>query len=136
MRSLYDQQLEENGFEIQFLLKKNNRDTAIKINDFYKQLNYLINDSNQVVTIQPIESDLGIIYKDEKPAQEYLRDNKTAPNQFQFSSILFQTKEALSIEQNGFYFDQTAVTINDYWEWIKMADALPYDYLPAETEGK
>ncbi len=136
MRSLYDQQLVENGFEIQFLVTKNNREEAIKIEDYYKQLKYQFNDSNQIATIQPDEINVGVIYKEEKPAQEYLKDNKTAPNQFQFSSILFPVNTTISIEQNGFYFDQSALTFNDYWEWTKMADALPYDYIPEETEGK
>jgi len=71
----------------------------------------------------------GILYKDEVPSQKYLAENSDAPKDFQFSSITFQNKEKLFIENNGFYYDQTDITFNEYWAWAKMADALPNDYV-------
>ncbi len=32
------------------------------------------------------------------------------------------------VEQNGYYYDQTDVSISGYWEWQKVADMLPFNY--------
>ena len=130
MRSLYKMELEEEGFEIQVMTKQNGKETALQVDDFYKALNYQPADSINFAKILPTQLQIGVIYKDEKPAADYLKENKDAPSKFQFSTINFQPNQTISIEQNGFYFDQNDIIISDYWEWNKMADALPYDYIP------
>ncbi len=129
MRSLYDKKLDEEAFEIQFLVKINGVDSGLHLKDIYKAMNYEITDSSKLVSIQPTQNVVGIIYKDATPSEAYIKENKGVPTAFQFSTILFQSGKSLSIEQNGFYFDQNDITINDYWEWNKMADALPYDFM-------
>lgn len=136
MRSLYDMQLAEEGFEIQFIVKIKESDTALKLKDFYGALNYEALDSISPVKILPNQLSMGIIYNKEKPAQEYLNENENEPSKFQFSTINFQSKKAISIEQNGYYFEQNDITFTGYWSWIKMADALPYDYeAPSIPQG-
>lgn len=130
MRSVYDMQLSEEGFEIQFIVKIKDNDTAIKLKDFYGALNFQATDSISPVTILPNQLSMGVIYRKEKPSEEYLKENENEPSKFQFSTLNFQPKKQISIEQNGYYFEQNDLTFTGYWSWMKMADALPYDYEP------
>ena len=129
MRSLLKKQLEADGFEIQLLSEANGKETAIAVKDYYAALNFSPGDSANPASFYPNEWKFGILYKDEVPSQKYLAENSDAPKDFQFSSITFQNKEKLFIENNGFYYDQTDITFNEYWAWAKMADALPNDYV-------
>ena len=128
MRSLYDMQLAEEGFEIQFIIKIKDNDTALKLKDFYGALNFQASDSVSPIKIMPNQLSLGVIYRNEKPSDEYLKENENEPSKFQFSTLNFQPKQEISIEQNGYYFEQNDLTFNGYWSWLKMGDALPYDY--------
>lgn len=129
MRSLLKKQLEADGFEIQLLTESNGKETAIAIKDYYGALNFLPSDSANPASFYPNQWKFGILYKDEVPSEKYLAENNEAPKTFQFSSITFQNKEKIFIENNGFYYDQNDITFNEYWAWTKMADALPYDYV-------
>jgi hypothetical protein len=129
MRSLLKKQLDAEGFEIQLLSEENGKEIAIKVKDYYAALNFSAGDSANPASFYPNQWKFGILYKDEVPSQKYLAENSDAPKDFQFSSISFQNKEKLFIENNGFYYDQNDITFNEYWAWTKMADALPYDYV-------
>ena len=130
MRSLLKKQLQADGFEIQLLTESNGKEMAIAVKDYYGALNFVPGDSVNPASFYPNQWKFGILYKDEVPAEKYLAENNDAPKTFQFSSITFQNKEKLFIENNGFYYDQNDITFNEYWAWTKMADALPYDYVP------
>jgi len=129
MRSLLKKQLESDGFEIQLLTEVNGKETAITVKDYYAALNFSAGDSINPASFYPNQWKFGILYKDEVPSEKYLAENSDAPKTFQFSSITFQNKEKIFIENNGFYYDQNDITFNEYWAWTKMADALPYDYV-------
>lgn len=130
MRSLYDMQLQEEGFEIQFIVKNKETDTAIKLKDFYRALNFEPFDSLNVIKFRPNQPSVGVIYIKAKPSEEYLKENEKEPSAFQFSTLVFQNNIPTTIEQNGYFFDQNNITTNGYWSWTKMAEALPYDYEP------
>ena len=130
MRSIYNKTLSEEGFEIQFLVNVNNSDAAIKLKDFYSALNYRKDDSTQTVEILPNQSNVGIIYSKEKPAEKFLTEHPGEPKDFEFSMLSFQSKESFIIEQNGYYYDQNDIAISAYWAWHKVADQLPYDFMP------
>lgn len=128
MRSTYNKKLKEQGFEIQFLLKNNAAETAIQLKDFYGAINYKMDDSTKLVEIHPNQPDVAILYKNEKPAVEYLTQNDELPKDFQFSFINIAALQKIFIEQNGYYYDQNDITINGYWIWEKAGDMLPYDF--------
>lgn len=132
MRSVYQQQLSENGFEIQFIVNVNDKDKAIQLKNPYGALNYKKDDSTQVVEIKPNQLNLGVIYKKEKPSEAFLASHENEPSAFQFSMLTFLPGNELYIEQNGYYFEQNDITINAYWTWEKVADLLPYDYTPPD----
>jgi hypothetical protein len=130
MRAIYDKNLREQGYEIQFVVKANDDETAVKLKDFYGALNYQKDDSTQTVTIRPNQQNVGVIYSKEKPAAGFVESNPGEPKDFQFSMLTFLPGESIRIEQNGYYYEQNDLAISAYWTWDKIADFLPYDYRP------
>ena len=128
MRSVYNKNLQEEGFEIQFIVKNNGTETAIPVMNFYGGLNYTKSDSTQLVEINPNQTDMAVLYKNEEPETAYSILNEEAPKKFELSVINIPATQSIAIEQNGFYYDQNDVTINGYWSWEKVADMLPYDF--------
>ncbi len=128
MRSVYHQTLKEEGFEIQFVAKNNDLETAVKLPDFYGALNYQKDDSTLLVDILPNQPDMAVLYSNEEPAPGYVEQNEETPRKFQLSVITIANKESIAIEQNGYYFDQNDIVITGYWTWEKMGDMVPYDY--------
>ncbi len=129
MRSIYNKTLLQEKFELQFILKNNGNEEAIKLKDFYAAINYSKDDSTQTVEILPNQPEVGILFLAANPSQNYLIENVGEPSNFQFSMLRFKPKESIIIEQNGYFFDQNDITTNGYWAWCKVAAQLPYDYV-------
>ena len=130
MRSVYNKNLANDGFEIQFLVKNNDVDQTIQLKDFYGALNYAKDDSTNTVEIKPNQPNVIIIYGKQKPEQAYLDFDPNAKKDFQASLLTFAPNESIIIEQNGYFFEQTDITTNGYWGFQKVGDMLPYDYVP------
>jgi hypothetical protein len=128
MRSMHQKKLNEEGFEIQFIVKNNDRETAIPLKNFYGAVNYSMDDSSHTAEILPRQKDVAVIYKNEPSPDLYLAANPEASSKFQLSVLSFLPNESLNIEQNGFYFEQNDITITGYWGWEKVGDMLPYDF--------
>lgn len=128
MRAVYTKSLKEQEFEIQFLVKANGKDNAIKLTDPYGAINYDKDDSTQVVEILPNQNNLAVLFSGEKPAENYLKENAGEPVGFQFSLLNFKPGESIVIEQNGYFYDQNDIAVSGYWASDKVADQLPYDY--------
>lgn len=130
MRSVFNQQLKEEGFEVQFVISVNGSDSALKLKNYYSALNYKKDDSLQTVEIRPNQNEVGVLYMNEKPAPAYFTDNEKGPVDFQFSVLSFLPHHSITIEQNGYFFEQNEITTNEYWTWERIADQVPYDYVP------
>ena len=128
MRSMYRKKLKEEGFEIQFIVKNNGKETAIPLKNFYGAVNYNMDDSSKMVDILPRQKEVAVIYKNEGSPDLYLATNTDASSKFQLSVLSFLPDESLNIEQNGFYFEQNDITITGYWAWEKVGDMLPYNF--------
>ncbi len=131
MRSIYGKTLKADGFEIQFIVSKNtDTEKAITPADQYGAINYNKDDSTQTVDFSPNQPDVAVLYKKEEPPVQYLAQNEDAPKKFELSVITINPAQSIVIEQNGYYYDQNNITINGYWTWEKVADMLPYDFIP------
>lgn len=132
MRSVYNKNLKEEDFEIQFLLDFNGADTAIHLSNYYAALNYSKNDSTLLVDIKPNQQNVIVIYGGEMPEQRYLPlDSEKFPKKYQFSVMSVAKDESITIEQNGYFYDQNDITLTTgYWTWQKVGDMLPYDFVP------
>ncbi len=126
MRSLYQKQLKKEGFEVQFLI--NNKAQAVAVKNPYVSLQFQKDDSLQLAKFIPVQANLGVIFTNEKPSAGYLKTYPNEPKDFQFSLLTFKPAETIMVEQNGYYYDQTDVSISGYWEWQKVADMLPFNY--------
>lgn len=128
MRSIYSMQLQEEGFQITFVQKEKEKDTAIPIKNYEEALRYETNDSINYVKTTPIQPFIGVLFTNEVPAEKYLKENPEEPAKFQFSVLNFPSNKSVFIEENGYYYEQNDITVSGYWSWEKMANALPYDY--------
>ncbi|RYG53673.1 MAG: carboxypeptidase-like regulatory domain-containing protein [Chitinophagaceae bacterium] len=128
MRSLYNKTLKEEGFEVQFVITTGGVDRAEKLQDYYNSLRFTLNDSTGIATINPFQPNVGVLYMKEKPLPGFNVLNEKEPSDFQFSILSIAKGEPIMIERNGFYFDQTDITISAYYTWEKVGDQLPYDY--------
>jgi hypothetical protein len=128
MRSVYNKTLTDEGFEIQFIVNNDGRDTAIHLKNFYGALNYDKDDSSSTVEIKPNQNNMAVVYKKAAPEQNYLNENDDALKKYQLSFLTFA--QPLSIESNGYYFEQNDITVTGYWSWQKIANMVPYDFVP------
>ncbi|MFZ4058362.1 MAG: carboxypeptidase-like regulatory domain-containing protein [Ferruginibacter sp.] len=130
MRSLYQKRIKEEGFEIQFVAKSKDTETAIPVLNVYGGMNYSMNDSTRWVEVIPNQTDVAVIYKKEKPEAGYDESGEITLKDYQLSFVTFPENQTIAIEQNGYYFDQNDLIITGYWSWEKVADMVPYDFVP------
>lgn len=128
MRSLYNKTLDDEGFEVQFLVKNNEEEMSIPLKNPYLALNYVKDDSSNTVEFRPNQPDMIVIYTNAKPQQAYFNFDPKAKKDFQVSTISVAKDESIIIEENGYFFEQTGITTNGYWGFTKIGDMLPYDY--------
>jgi hypothetical protein len=125
---MYRKRLNEEGFEIQFIIFDKGKDRAVLLKDFYGAVNYTRDENTSTVAILPQQQEVAVMYKNEESPASYVAENPEASPKFQLSVLSFSQGETLDIEQNGFYFDQNDITITNYWAWEKVGDMLPYDF--------
>jgi hypothetical protein len=128
MRSVYNKNITEQEFEMQFIVKVYDKDEGIKVKDIYAAINYAKDDSTQTVEILPNQPEVGILFLGAKPSINYLAENPSESKDFKLSVLSFKPMESIIIEQNGYFYDQNDVTTSGYWAWDKVAEMLPYDY--------
>ncbi|MEO7119488.1 MAG: carboxypeptidase-like regulatory domain-containing protein [Ginsengibacter sp.] len=128
MRSIFNQTLEKNGFELQFIVKNNDKEIPIPLQNLYGALNYDKDDSTNTVDVMPNQMDVAVIYKNAEPEDTYLDSDPSIKKDFQLSTLLFTAGDPITIEQNGYYYDQEDITTNGYLGFKKVGDMLPYDY--------
>ncbi len=134
MRSLYSATLEENGFEIQFIVNTNGEDYTIKLGNVYGALNYKKDDSTKTVEFYPNQSEVALIYKNAHPEKSYTDIDSTAKKNFQLSTLIFPKGEKFYIDENGYFYEQEDLVTNGYLGFKKIGDMLPYDYKPQEEQ--
>ncbi|MFT3703388.1 MAG: carboxypeptidase-like regulatory domain-containing protein [Agriterribacter sp.] len=125
MRSYRDSSLKKNGYKIELIDDKSDKTSGI--NNPYDTLYYNIVDYNKVSLFFP--GKLRVVYSNEKPDPAYLEANKLPLNTSLQISIL-DLADGITVEENGYYFDQKDVLTLGYWGWEKMGAFLPYDYYP------
>ena len=130
MRSLFNRSLDKDEFELQFIIKSNEQETPVSLQNLYGSLNYDKDDSTNTVEFRPNQNEVAVIYKNGKPEQTYLNTDASIKKDFQLSTLQFTPGESIIIEQNGYYYDQTDIITNGYLGFKKIGDMLPYDYIP------
>lgn len=127
MRCYYDSTLKENGYKLEKIDPGTNKSKLI--NNPYDSLFFQITESKDVDLVY--SGKLRVIYMEEQPEKNYLLTNKLSPNTtIQISLLDFA--EFITIEENGYFYDQKDLLALGYWSWEKLADFLPYNYEPVE----
>lgn len=127
MRAYYDSSLAEEGFEMEIKDTIPGSAKFIPVTNPYDTTLYTILDSANVEISLPDE--VKVIYKNARADDSFLefyKYPKGTPNQT--SAMLI--KDYFIIQENGFFYPQTAVINAGYWTWKKLADMLPYNYYP------
>lgn len=127
MRAYYDSSLAEEGFEMEIKDTIPGSAKFIPVTNPYDTTLYTILDSANIEISLPDE--VKVIYKNARADDSFLefyKYPKGTPNQT--SAMLI--KDYFIIQENGFFYPQTAVINAGYWTWKKLADMLPYNYYP------
>ncbi|CAN5280723.1 hypothetical protein BH09BAC2_BH09BAC2_02590 [soil metagenome] len=130
MRSLFDKNLTAEGFEVQFVLRQGNHQIASPVANIYGALNYDKDDSTNTIEFYPNQPEVAILYTKAKPEAAYQQFDPGARKNFRVSYLTFSPQKPITIEQNGYFFEQEDMIVNGYWGFEKIADMLPYDYNP------
>ena len=127
MRAYYDSSLTEEGFALEMKDTIPGSGKYFPITNPYDTTLYTDVDSGNVEIYFPDE--VKVTYKKSRADDKFLTKYKLpkgTPNQV--SAI--QVRDVFTIQQNGFFYPQTAIINTGYWTWKKLADMLPYDYYP------
>ena len=71
----------------------------------------------------------GSVIHGQVPDKNYLMQNHFPLNAKVEVSAL-EMPSGFSIEENGYFFEQSEITNMGYWAWKKIAELVPYDYNP------
>jgi hypothetical protein len=127
MRSWYAHNLEKDGFSLEQVDSTSKTLKTIPIQNPYDTALYQVIENNDVEI--NYNGRMRILYKNALPDPQYLRENKISSAITAQISIL-DISDGFVIQQNGYFYDQNDVINIGYWSWEKLADELPYDYVP------
>jgi CarboxypepD_reg-like domain len=126
VRSWYDSTLDDEGFVLE--LADSGSSQMKKIENPYDPKFYSRDSGDANIDIQ---GRLRVSYTAQVPDKKYLIENKyPLTTGVEISALDIQN--GFVIEENGYFYDQADVTNIGYWSWKKLAELLPYDYLPQQ----
>ena len=130
MRCYYDSTLGENGYKLEKIDGGTNKSRLI--NNPYDSVFFHVTETRDVDLMY--SGKLRVLYLNEQPERNYLLTNKLSTNTtIQISLLDFS--EIITIEENGYFYDQKDLMAFGYWNWEKIADFLPYNYEPVEHKS-
>ena|SRR5450631_3302520 len=125
MRSLYDSTLKDEGFQVE-TLNASGSEKGTPVDNPYDPSIYSLDSG--IVDIN-INGSIRVSYTGQVPDKKYLMQNHFPLNaKVQVSAL--EIPSGFSIEENGYFFEQSEITNMGYWAWKKIAELLPYDYNP------
>jgi hypothetical protein len=125
MRSWYDSTLKDEGFDIE-VLDSTQPDKGTALQNPYDSSFYSLDSGTVDIALK---GRFRIKYKNRVPDKKYLIANKFPLSaKIQISAI--DLTNGFSIEENGYFYDQSDVTNIGYWAWKKLAELVPFDYNP------
>jgi CarboxypepD_reg-like domain len=127
VRSYYDSTLAEDGWLIE-MLDENDDKKFNRITDPYDSTFYGYADSTNEVDIW-YPRKLTVIYSKKKPEAEYIKKFKL-PKIVSTQLSYIDLNDVITIQPNGYYYEQKDWINQGYWSWKNLADLLPYDYEP------
>ncbi len=127
IRSWYDSTLKDEGFVLE-LADSNEKSKMTELEDPYDGRIYSVDSGDVEIDIK---GRLRVSYTGRVPDKKYLAERKfPLTTRVQISAI--DIVDGFVIEENGYFYDQSDVTNIGYWSWKKLAELIPYDYLPSD----
>ncbi|HVS97473.1 MAG TPA: carboxypeptidase-like regulatory domain-containing protein [Puia sp.] len=126
IRSWYDSTLDYEGFVLE-LADSANGNRMQRIENPYDPKYYSRDSGDVEINMQ---GRLRVSYTSQKPDRKYLLQNKFPLNTAVEISAIDIAGSGFVIEENGYFYDQADITNVGYWSWKKLAEVLPYDYVP------
>jgi len=126
VRSWYDSTLDDEGFVLELADSGSNQ--MKKVGNPYDPKFYTRDSGDVEIGIQ---GRLRVSYTAQIPNKKYLIENKF-PLSTKVEISALNIVNGFVIEENGYFYDQTDVTNIGYWSWKKLAEAVPYDYVPEQ----
>ena len=123
IRSWYDSTLADEGYVLEMVTGSGQMQ---RVEDPYDPKLYSRDSGDVEIDIQ---GRLRVSYTSQAPDKKYLMQNKfplTTAAQISALDIV----NGFVIEENGYFYDQGDVSNIGYWSYKKLAELLPYDYLP------
>jgi CarboxypepD_reg-like domain len=125
MRSWYDSTLKDEGFKVE-TLNAPQSDKGTFLDNPYDPAIYSLDSGTVDININ---GSIRVSYTGQVPDKKYLMQNHFPLNaKVQVSALDMPT--GFSIEENGYFFEQSEITNMGYWAWKKIAEIVPYDYNP------
>ncbi len=125
IRSWYDSTLDQEGYVLELADSNDNTKTK-RIDNPYDSKFYAVDSGDVEISIQ---GRLRVSYTSQPPDRKYLMERKfPLTTQVEISAI--DILNGFVIQENGYFYDQADVTNLGYWSWKKLAELLPYDYVP------
>ncbi len=125
LRSWYDSTLKEEGFDIELLSDADNSKSTILENPYDNKIFSVDSGDVQI----NLKGKIRVKYKNQPPDSKYLSLNHfPLSTRIQISAL--DIVDGFTIEENGYFYEQSEVTNIGYWAWKKLAELLPYDYNP------
>ena len=125
MRSWYDSTLKEEGFLVE-TLNAPGSDKGTSLENPYDPAVYTLDSGTVDININ---GSIRVTYTGQVPDKKYLMQNHFPLNaKVQVSALEMPT--GFSIEENGYFFEQSEITNMGYWAWKKISELVPYDYNP------
>jgi hypothetical protein len=125
IRSWYDSTLKEEGFDVE-LLDSSDNNKSVTMENPYDNRWYSVDSGDVEINVK---GRLRIKYKNQPPDKKYLAINKFPAGARVQISVL-DIVDGFTIEENGYFYEQSEVINMGYWAWKKLAELLPYDYNP------
>jgi hypothetical protein len=125
MRSWYDSTLKDEGFQVETLNTPESAKGTFLENPYDATIYTL---DSGIVDIN-VNGAIRITYTGQVPDKSYLIQNHF-PLSAKVEVSALQIPTGFSIEENGYFFEQSEITNMGYWAWKKIAELVPYDYNP------
>jgi len=124
MRCYYDSTLGSSGYRVEWV---DDNGKARVLKDPYDTAYCRSTDHRDIELDFP--GKVRVVYLEEKPERAYLEFKKMSLNTTVQISIL-DFADTITIEENGYFFEQRNLLSLGYWGWEKLGDFLPYNYDP------
>lgn len=126
MRSWHDSTIQQQAFALEKVKAGSTDFESTPVENYYDSSFYYSDSS--IVDIS-LTGKFRIIYRGEMPDPKFVKYYKL-PSHIRVQLTVLDIKDAFVIEENGYWYEQADLINSGYWSYERIAEALPYDFVP------